>query len=91
MFDELLRELLFFESGEPRYPETDRVWLSVSSLDLSHTIWIPFVPLSEMTVERVLESVEPGSGFWEMPWWWSLFTPRYRTEVAVTLGRGGGF
>ena len=58
LFDELLRELLFDENGEPRYPETDRVRLSISSPDLSHSIWIPFIPPSEMTVDRVLESVE---------------------------------
>ena len=58
LFEELLRALLIDENGEPRYPDTDRVRLSISAPDLSHSIWIPFVPPSDMTVERVLESVE---------------------------------
>ena len=58
LFEGLLRELLFLESGLPRYPETDRVRLGINSPDLSHAIWIPFIPPSEMTVQRVLESLE---------------------------------
>ena len=58
LLEGLLRELLFLESGLPGYPETDRVQLSINSPDLSQAIWIAFVPPSEMTVERVSESVE---------------------------------
>ena len=39
-------------------PKSDRVRLSIIAPDLSHSIWISFVPLSEMTVARVLETVE---------------------------------
>ena len=58
LFEGLLGELLLGENGEPLLPDTDRVRLSINSPDLSHAIWIAFVPPSEMTVERVLEGVE---------------------------------
>ena len=44
LFEGLLSELLLHENGEPLYPNTDRVRLSINSPDLSHAIWIAFVP-----------------------------------------------
>ena len=43
VFEGMLVELLF-ESGERSYPDSDRVRLSISATDLSHTIRIPFIP-----------------------------------------------
>ena len=57
-FTGLLDELLLLPGGEHRYPATDRVRLSIISPHLSHAIWIPFIPPSELTVSRILKSVE---------------------------------
>ena len=57
LFKGILRDLLF-EEVEPRYPKHHRVRLSIMSQDLHHEIWIPFIPPSEMTVERVMISIE---------------------------------
>ena len=88
MFDGLLWELLYFGSGEQRYPKTDRVRLSISSNYLSHAMWIAFVPPSEMMVKRVVESVErvlqSGRG-------WILGNALVVEFVhAPLLNRGGG-
>ena len=53
----ILKELLY-ENDAPRYPNHHRVRLSIMSPGLHHEIWIPFIPPDEMTVERVLISVE---------------------------------
>ncbi len=57
VLDRMLRELLL-EDGAPRYPDHHRVRLSILSEHLNHDIWIPFVPPSELTVDRVMMSVE---------------------------------
>ena len=53
----ILRELLY-ENDAPRYPNHHQVRFSIMSPGLHHEIWIPFIPPDEMTVERVLISVE---------------------------------
>ena len=53
----ILRELLY-ENDAPRYPNHHRVRLSIMSPGLHHEIWIPFIPSDEMTVERILISIE---------------------------------
>ena len=46
------------EDDQPRYPDTDRVRFSISAPGLDHAIWVPFAPPSELTMARVMESVE---------------------------------
>ena len=53
----ILRELLY-ENDAPRYPNHHRVRLSIKSPGLHHEIWIPFIPPDDMSVERVLISIE---------------------------------
>ena len=53
----ILRELLY-ENDAPRYPNHHRVRLSIMSPGLHHEIWIPFIPPDDMSVERVLISIE---------------------------------
>ena len=53
----ILRELLY-ENDAPRYPNHHRVRLSIMSPGLHHKIWIPFIPPDDMSVERVLISIE---------------------------------
>lgn len=54
----VLSELLYGDDGRARYPDHHRVRLSLSAPELDHEIWIPFIPPSELTVERVMLSVE---------------------------------
>ena len=53
----ILRELLY-ENDAPRYPNHHRVRLSIMSPGLHHEIRIPFIPPDDMSVERVLISIE---------------------------------
>lgn len=54
----MLSELLEDEHGVARYPDHHRVRFSLSSPGLDHEIWIPFIPPRELTVDRVMLSVE---------------------------------
>ena len=51
----ILRELLYENDPNPNH---HRVRLSIMSPGLHHEIWIPFIPPDEMSVERVLISIE---------------------------------
>ena len=53
----MLEELLFDEDGVARYPDHQRVRLSIQSADLAHDIWIHFVRPSELTTERIMIAV----------------------------------
>ena len=89
LFESMLRGLLFdAETGERLYPDTDRVRLSINAPDLSHAIWIAFVPPSEMTVERVMESVERVI---QSAREWLLGDSLVVEFVHAPLPRGGGF
>ena len=54
----MLEELLLDPDTGTRYPEHDRVRMSITSRGLHHDVWLPFMPPSHMTVERLMLSVE---------------------------------
>ena len=54
----MLRELMYDASGVCRWSDHHRVRLSLQSASLDHEIWIPFLPPSQLTVERIMLSVE---------------------------------
>ena len=58
VLERVLLELLYMDDGTARYPQHHRVRLSLMSAGLDHEIWIPFVSPREMTVDRVMVSVE---------------------------------
>jgi len=59
VIDGVIRELMYEEeTGDLRWPDHDRVRLSLQSGNLHHDVYIPFVPPSELTAERLMLSVE---------------------------------
>ena len=58
VLERVLLDLLYTDDGIARYPHHHRVRLSLMAEGLDHEIWIPFVPPAELTVDRVMVSVE---------------------------------
>ena len=58
LLDRVLQELLLDGEGNPRYPDHHRVRFTLRSEGLQHEIWIPFTPPSQLTVDRIMLSVE---------------------------------
>ena len=75
------------EEDQQRYPDTDRVRFSLSSPGLDHDIWIPFGPPSELTLGRVMESVEKVL---QSNRRWLLEDAMTVEFVHAALPRGGG-
>ena len=58
MFSDVLSDLLEAEDGRLLYPEHHRVRFSLIAPDMEHEIWIPFLPPSQLTVDRVMMAIE---------------------------------
>jgi hypothetical protein len=59
LLDSLLHELMYDEeTGAIRWPDHHRVRISLQSANLHHDIYVPFIPPSEMTADRIMLSVE---------------------------------
>ena len=70
-----------------RYPDHDRVRLSIRSDHLDHEIWIPFLPPSELTVDRVFFAIE---NVLQSKKEWFFETPFTLYFVHAPLPHGGG-
>ena len=82
----MLEELLVNPDTGARYPDHDRVRLSISTRALHHEVWLPFMPPSHMSAERLMISVEKVLQSQKT---WLFGNPMHVTFVHAPLPAGG--
>ena len=58
LFNRILKQLLYDKENDRPIPDTDRVRMAIKSPDLKYEVFIPFVPPSELSTDRVLFEID---------------------------------